>query len=236
MYFKAYLTEGDSNKLSGISGVLHVDLINSNNKIDQSLKLQVIDGVAWGDFALPDSLPQDNYRVRAYTKWMLNDGGSNYFDKTISLGSIRANKIAESITQSPKIKADVQFFPEGGKLINGISSKIAFKAIGGNGLGINIKGEIIDNENRQVETFASAHLGMGYFYLNPAEGKTYKAKITYPDNSTDVIDLPWRIRKGLFCRSTTTQRPGCTLLLQLTKLFTRKIRTRISPSLPTRPG
>ena len=68
IYFKAYLTIGQRHLPSKLSGVLYTDLISNSNKIDQSIKLQVTDGVAWGDFALPDSLPKGNYRVRAYTK------------------------------------------------------------------------------------------------------------------------------------------------------------------------
>jgi len=192
IYFKAYLTQGENHQPSTISGVLHVDLVNTASKVDQSIILQVNNGVAWGDFALPDSLPKGNYRVRAYTRWMQNNSSEGYFDQTIPVGSIRPNKTPESYVASAKKenKPDVQFFPEGGKLVNGISSKIAFKAIGSNGLGLDIKGELTDNENRTMTSFASEHLGMGYFYLQPAKGKTYKAKITYPDGSQDIIALP----------------------------------------------
>ena len=199
IYFKAYLTQGESHQPSAISGVLHVDLVNTGGKVDQSVNLQVTDGVAWGDFALVDSLPKGNYRVRAYTRWMENNGPEGYFDQTIPVGSIRPAKTPESYVASAKKenKPDVQFFPEGGRLINGIISKIAFKAIGSNGLGIDIKGELTDNENKTVRSFASQHLGMGYFYLQPAEGKTYKAKITYPDGSNDIIDLPVADQSGI---------------------------------------
>ena len=57
IYFKAYVTAGEQHKLSSLSGVLHVELINTKNKIDQSIKLHLDSGLAWGDFALPDSLP-----------------------------------------------------------------------------------------------------------------------------------------------------------------------------------
>ncbi len=39
IYFKAYVTEGARHKLSGLSGVLHVDLINPANAINQSLPI-----------------------------------------------------------------------------------------------------------------------------------------------------------------------------------------------------
>jgi hypothetical protein len=192
IYFKAYLTMAETRQPSTISGVLHVDLINTNNKIDKSIKLQVTDGVGWGDFALPDSLPKGNYRVRAYTNWMRNDGEGAYFDQTIPVGSILNSKIPESAASHKNVnaKADMQFFPEGGVLLTGVSSKVAFKAIGTNGLGIDVKGVIVDNENREVASFASQHLGMGYVYLTPEEGRTYHAKLTFADGTQNTVDLP----------------------------------------------
>ncbi|MDB5133354.1 MAG: TonB-dependent receptor [Mucilaginibacter sp.] len=200
IYFKAYVTMGQRHRPSSLSGVLHVDLINNNNEVDRSIKLQIAGGVAWGDFALADSLPGGNYRVRAYTNWMRNEGDAAYFYQTIPIGSVIDHKISESNTRSTIIgtaKADMQFFPEGGKLINGIKSKVAFKAIGANGLGIEVKGEITDNENKNVATFVSAHLGMGYFYLTPVQGKTYKANLTYANGTKDTINLPRAENKGI---------------------------------------
>lgn len=199
IYFKAYVTIGNDHKLSDLSGVLHIDLINTTNKIDQSIKLQITDGVSWGDFALPDSLPKGDYRIRAYTNWMRNDGPGAFFEQAIPVGSVLNNHVPESSTTHSNIDIakDIQFFPEGGALINGISSKIAFKAIGGNGLGVDVKGVVVDNENTEINTFSSMHLGMGYFYLTPQEGKTYKARLTYADGSQNTIDLPKSLDKGI---------------------------------------
>jgi len=200
IYFKAYVTVGERHVLSRLSGVLHVDLINTGNKIDQTIKLQLDSGVAHGDFALPDSLPDGSYKVRAYTQWMRNNNEDGFFYKTIEVGSIKNARMPESLVRSPiKVtnKADIQFFPEGGSLVTGIHSKVAFKAIGTNGLGINVNGVVTDNENKEIVSFASGHLGMGYFYLSPVEGKTYKAKLTFADGTQSISDLPKPDPKGI---------------------------------------
>src|ERR1700679_2877698 len=85
---------------------------------------------------------------------------------------------------------DVQFFPESGYLINGIASKVAFKAVGNDGLGKDIKGVITDDQNNQVATFTSTHLGMGAFMFEPETGKTYTAKITYTNGPITTVVLP----------------------------------------------
>jgi len=106
-----------------------------------------------------------------------------YADKTIMF----------SLQQSA---ADVQFFPEGGQLLNGVRAKVAFKAIGINGLGIPVKGVVVDNEHKVVAEFNSRHAGMGAFALTPEAGKTYTAKITLPDSATTTVSLPTAVDKG----------------------------------------
>lgn len=92
IYFKAYVTEGEEHKPTEFSGVLHVDLIDPENKIDQSIKLRLDSGLTWGDFALPESFPAGNYRIRAYTQLMRNYGESDFFNRIIPVGSLTNNE------------------------------------------------------------------------------------------------------------------------------------------------
>jgi len=196
IYFKAYVTLGPKRKLSDLSGVLHADLIDPDNKINQSIKLRLANGLAWGDFTLPDTLSAGNYRIRAYTRWMLNE--DNIFEQTIPVGAVHAQKVPERNTVKAVVtKPDLQFFPEGGQLIAGVPSKVAFKAAGVNGLSIGLKGTITDNSGKTVSHFEPAHLGMGYFELKPEEGKTYKANVIFADGSKSDVDLPLPKPKGI---------------------------------------
>ncbi|MGF7082683.1 carboxypeptidase-like regulatory domain-containing protein [Mucilaginibacter sp. UYCu711] len=92
--------------------------------------------------------------------------------------------------KTASLQTDVQFFPESGNLVNGVKSKVAFKATGTNGLGVAIGGSIVDNTGQEVAKIEAKHLGMGYFYLTPGVGKTYQAKVTYPDGVTNTLNLP----------------------------------------------
>ncbi len=70
-----------------------------------------------------------------------------------------------SFVLKPKTKStDIQFFPEGGELIKGVPTQIAFKAIKQDGLGIDVKGTIADSDGNQITAFNSTHLGMGSFF------------------------------------------------------------------------
>jgi TonB-dependent SusC/RagA subfamily outer membrane receptor len=195
IYFKAYVTLGERYDLSKASGILYVDLIDPKNTIIKSIKLQLLNGVAWGDFSLPFSFPQGNYRVRAYTRYMQNDA-DYFFDQTVPVGSVM-NTATTTYNTAQAAKADLQFFPEGGEMVTAMISKVAFKAIGTNGLGVNVKGVIVDNTDKQVAAFTSAHLGMGTFYLLPEAGKTYKAKVTFADGTQNTFALPVPASKGI---------------------------------------
>ena len=94
------------------------------------------------------------------------------------------------------LQTDVQFFPESGNLVNGIRTRVAFKATGVSGLGIPVKGIVTDNGGTEITRFESKHLGMGYFSLMPEAGKTYQAKITFPDGSANTIKLPDALNEG----------------------------------------
>jgi len=196
IYFKAYVTLGEKHQLSDLSGVLHIDLINPGNKIEQGIKLPLANGVAWGDFVLTDTLAPGNYHIRAYTRWMLNDG--NLFEQNIPIGSVHTKNIPENSTAKALIgKPDLQFFPESGQLIAGLPAKVAFKAIGINGLGVGAKGSVTDNSGKVICQLESSHWGMGSFNFIPENGKFYKASIIFADGSKNNIDLPAPVRKGI---------------------------------------
>ena len=69
-------------------------------------------------------------------------------------------------------------------MVAGIDSKVAFKATGADGLGADVKGIVTDDQNKNITTFITQHMGMGVFNLNPQSGRTYKATITFADGST----------------------------------------------------
>jgi hypothetical protein len=197
IYFKGYITIGGNHKLSALSGVLHTELINPEGKIVRSVNLQITAGTSWGDFVLADTLKGGHYLIRAYTNWMRNEGENSFFEKAITVGTLSRGPGSESYKPQRKVikteeqpKRDVQFMPEGGTLVAGNYSKIAFKGIGANGQYINMKGTITDEAGNQLISFSSAHAGMGSFTFVPEVGKAYKANILYDDGTHNTVDLP----------------------------------------------
>jgi len=194
VYFKAYVTLGEQHEPSKLSGMLHVDLVNPSDSLLQTIPLQVVNGLAAGDFSLPGILPGGAYRIRAYTKWMI-DNGQNLFDRQVNVnGRAFAGNKALVVKAG---KPNIAFFPEGGSFVNGIPTKLAFKAVSANGPGLDVKGVVVDNTNAEVTRFESKHLGMGLIFITAEAGKIYKADLTYADGTKAIVDLPKADNEGI---------------------------------------
>ena len=122
----------------------------------------------------------------------------------VSMGN-QEPPVAASFVLKPVVgKNDIQFFPEGGELIKGVPTQVAFKAINQKGLGVDLTGTLTDNDGNQITTFTYSHLGMGSFYLNAEGAKTYKANITFKDGSKKSFDLPKAIESGISIQATAS--------------------------------
>lgn len=108
---------------------------------------------------------------------------------TIDLGKGKTTTKTIPVT-SQSSKIDVQFLPEGGKMVQGITSKVGIKAIASNGKGIDVSGVILDDLGVETTTFRTTHLGMGSFYLSPQKGRSYRAKLKLANNTEHLVSLP----------------------------------------------
>ncbi|MGZ3767484.1 MAG: carboxypeptidase regulatory-like domain-containing protein [Mucilaginibacter sp.] len=205
IYFKAYVTNPAYDP-STLSSILNVELIGPADEICGAIKLKLTDGMAPGDFALADTLKSGNYRLRAYTGTMRNQSEDYFFDQNVFVVNVpptvssahKSISVTRSKNQTVKSqqlntvlnKIDVQFFPEGGNFVNGVVSKVAFKAIAPNGFGANVKGTITDEQGHFVTDFISQHLGMGLITITPQPGKAYRANLAYKDSTKAKFDLP----------------------------------------------
>jgi hypothetical protein len=90
---------------------------------------------------------------------------------------------------------DIQFLPEGGKLVNDLISRVAFKAIGIDGLSREVDGTIQSQDGTLVTTFKTSHKGMGTFIIKPEHGKKYSAHLWFAGRNY-IIPLPPADDKG----------------------------------------
>jgi len=182
LWFKAYLVEGTYRMLTTHSNNLHVDLISPDSKIIESQIIRLTNGLGNGDFKLPEKLSSGKYQIRAYTNYMRNFGEEMFFKKNFTVINTDNPKhgIPDSIVHV-KNKPDIRFFPEGGSLVDDVTSLVGFKAVDAAGKGCEITGMVYSSHGDTVASFNSTFKGMGTFNLNPAPGEQYYS-IIYDNN------------------------------------------------------
>ncbi len=85
LYYKVYCINSKNNRLSTISKIAYVELINENKTPVFRHKVKLDDGLGQGDFFLPVSVPSGNYKLIGYTQWMLNSKQNIFFQDDISI-------------------------------------------------------------------------------------------------------------------------------------------------------
>jgi hypothetical protein len=230
IWFKAYIVDAMYNKPSGISKTLYAELLTPEGAILQSKKILIQNGVCSGDFQLMDSLPGGYYEVRAYTRCMLNFGPEVIFSRVIPVFdqpekegdyadrkiTNRKFKVLDYRDKSLfKEKINISFFPEGGSLITGLETKVAFKATGSDGKNIEITGSVLNSEGKDVATLKTIHDGMGEFSIIP-DGKklTVKAK---SDSNENTFPLPDTEASGYIMTAASTNNESLFLSIRKTK-------------------
>lgn len=195
VWYKAYVVEGKAHTLKSLSQVLYVSLLDCRGNSVSLQQVRLQNGTAAGQLALPDSLSQTFYQLVAYTNWMRNEATDFFFRKNIQVWSKLSLEPTVAKTATKDQTIDLQFFPEGGDLVAGLSSRVAFKAVATNGLGIEVAGRITDEKGDLITEFKSQHLGMGVFSLTPAHGKQYVAEVSVA-GQLQRFNLPKIVEKG----------------------------------------
>lgn len=196
VWIKAYLQDASHLKQNMGSNVLYIDLTEESGKLVTRLTLKAEAGLASGSVSLPTSLTTGRYGLTAYTNWMRNFGEEYYFQKDIHVRNSTDRIIKKTNGASPKEKIDLQFFPEGGDMISGLASKVAFKAVNGKGQGVSVQGTLYNQDGERVLNIKSFHLGMGAFDFTPQQGKNYLVKVTDDERSIQTYPLPEALAQG----------------------------------------
>ena len=83
LWIKMYTTDMDG-KLTSFSKTGYVELIHDSIPEVQA-KIEIRNGTGTGWMELPTMIPTGYYRMKAYTRYMRNEGESTFFEKTICI-------------------------------------------------------------------------------------------------------------------------------------------------------
>ncbi len=91
---------------------------------------------------------------------------------------------------SEVVDIDLQFFPEGGDMVEGLESRIAFKAIDEFGHPFDFKGELLNENKNVIKNIQTDHKGIGSFILTPLINQSYYVRLTEPVRINKLFKLP----------------------------------------------
>ncbi|HEY1061611.1 MAG TPA: hypothetical protein VGE44_07985 [Daejeonella sp.] len=188
LWFKLYNVNTVSNTSVDFSKVAYVEIIDKNLKPVLQAKIAIDGGSGSGSLYLPVSLSSGNYQFRAYTSWMKNFSPDFYFEKNIKLVNT-LTKPEKKQALNEELNYDIQFFPEGGNMVESLPAKLAFRAIDNQGLGIDFRGTLVDENNNSLLSFKPLKFGIGSFSFTPENGKKYRAVIEIPGSKTITKEL-----------------------------------------------
>lgn len=83
----------------------------------------------------------------------------------------------------------LNFYPEGGELVNGIRSRVGFRATDVMGRPIAVQGLVANKDGDELVNFQSNEEGMGSFFLTP-DGSQLTARLTSNKQDDTTYELP----------------------------------------------
>lgn len=193
LWFKIYYTDGVRHRPLQLSRVCYVEVVDELGTSVLQTKVRIQKGGGSGSLFIPATMNAGNYTVRAYTNWMKNSSAEYFFHTAITI--INPFRTPDIVKPAVAKQPDAQFFPEGGNLVSGLTSKVGFRVINEAGNGIEFSGAVVSAANDTLVRFKPLHAGIGNFSFTPQAGQTYRA-ILSTGNKSYSYNLPAAKEKG----------------------------------------
>jgi hypothetical protein len=187
VWYKVYILS--NNELSTLSKNVYVEWYDTTGKMIKQTVAPLYQSTAKGSFDIPADYNGNFLHVKAYTRWMLNDDPAFAYEKELTINTTTVSPLKKTVVYKTKVET----FPEGGFLVQGINSRIAFKATNQFGNPVFIKAVLVNDKNKVLDTLSVQHDGMGSFFLTPVPPETYK--INWTDENGKTGSTPIEVTK-----------------------------------------
>ena len=199
LWFKTYVMDAQSLALSERSKTLFVEMLNAKDSIVWQEKYPVLSGIAAGHIYIDKDLKEGDYHIHAYTRFsFLNDTLRPVYPKKIRVVKSIAYKGTNSPQEESRPVARLSFFPEGGDLIDGIPTKVAFKAQDAKRMPAKVAGRLQEN-GKEIARLETVHDGMGFVFILPRKESSYKVVLSdgreFPFAEVTASGLSIHLRK-----------------------------------------
>ena len=194
IFYKLYVLSGL--EWTTLSKNIYVNWYDANGNYIKQTVAPLFKSSAKGSMEVPANYKGDFIRLKAFTRWMLNDDSVFLYEKNIPINDGSLAKTKANIAS----KTRVDVFPEGGVLVNGLNSKVAFKATNSAGIPVFIKGFLVNDKNKVLDTLKIAHDGMGFFKVKPVAGEKYQLNWTDENAQKGVTPIMPANKEGVILK------------------------------------
>lgn len=178
LWFKAYSLNAHDLFLSNRSKTLFVEMFNTKDSIVWQEKYPILSGIVEGHIYVDKELKEGDYSIHAYTRYSFqNDSLRPVYPKKIHIVKNISYKGTNNLPEKEQSVSRLSFFPESGHLIDAIPTKVAFKAWDKKGFPAKVIGVLQEN-GKEIAQLKSMHDGMGFVFLLPKKGASYKVVLT----------------------------------------------------------
>jgi hypothetical protein len=186
IWYKAYLFDG--HVPGSFSTNLFIELIDEKGIVLFTHKLPVFEGTAYGNFEISDSLQHGYYFLRAYTPQLLQSGKQILPSKLIAV--LNPSFVPEKYTRNQVTSYDVQFYPESGQLVSGLTNTVAFTLMVP-AAQLSNAALLVSNSKNDTIAFTSNSINRtGSFSFIPSLNEKYKAELIIPGTEKKEFSLP----------------------------------------------
>ncbi len=202
LWYKAYVVRTDSGHYTDLSRVLYVELVDPFGEVVETQKVPLVDGRGSGAFHLKAVMSSGFFELRAYTRYATNFDATGHFSRVLPIFErpategdysqrvlrydMTALRRGSTAADSSAVTADkrggeapvVRFFPEGGRLVGGLSSRVAFDVTLPDSVGLSLTGDLCAADGTPLTSVATNAEGRGLFDVRP-DGDAGQLLLTY---------------------------------------------------------
>jgi hypothetical protein len=199
IYFKVYKKNNGNEDKKSIE-FFAIQLIDEKKNVIHSQVFQLISNIGAGQLFLPDSVEGGSFSLIAFPE--NTEGTIEYFAQ-------KQIEILNPYLKSPHSKSEllfkpskntvskVVFFPEGGKLLDGLAIKVGLKTSDNNDNSIQAVGTLESANGVKITDVTTKANGIGSFTFTPKKSENYRLKFVYSDSTIKTYDLPSINENGL---------------------------------------
>ncbi len=172
IYLSAIILESDNFKVSSLSRVMRIELLDCEEKTGIRNILYSDKGTLAGTIKIPANLPTGWYRLRAYTSWMRNRGPSLFSFRDLRIinpadgGRLREYALDDTLM--------VSVIAANGPALTGARNHCAVRSVSRRGRPMAVKGSLVSSRNDTVTHFSTGDTGWGTIDWIPEQGYTYR--------------------------------------------------------------